>query len=102
MRNPLRHLWKIVYGSIPYLMHQIRKIDEVDGFLPQQLSYLFQMVDDGKIQLLIVSLLHEERITTPLSREVPEPQCLYFSCSTSHISYLILSIKISFHCPYRS
>ena len=48
-------------------MHQIREIDEVDGFLPQQLSYLFQMVDDGKIQLLIVSLLHEERITTPLS-----------------------------------
>lgn len=47
-------------------MHQIREIDEIDGFLPQQLSYLFQMVDDGKIQLLIVSLLHEERITTPL------------------------------------
>ena len=27
---------------------------------------------------------------------------IYFSCSTSHISYLIFSIKISFHCPYRS
>ena len=46
------------------------------------------MVDDGKIQLLIVSLLHEERITTPLSGEVPEPQCLYFSCSTDNFDVI--------------
>lgn len=59
------------------------------------------MVDDGKIQLLIVSLLHEERIATPLSGDIPKPQCLYIACSTSHIYYLIFSIKISVHCPLR-